>query len=124
MKKSTLTLVAGLLFFNLLLAHNGDPIVPSKTVKANKAEVNISLNDIFLSDYEGVTLFIDFQAITDDMARVNVKKGDTLVVDEDVRDLPNSTIYELDLEQLKTGIYSIELKTVQGITIQKELIID
>ena len=120
MKKITLTITAGFLFFNLLLAHTGDPKVPTKTAKT---EVNISLNDIFLSDYDGLTLFVDFEAITDDVLTVNVKQDGALIMSDDVQDLPCTTIYELDLEQMKPGNYSVELKTAQGITIQKDLLV-
>ncbi len=110
----------GKLFFNLLLAHNGDPKTSKEEVKQ---ETGISLKDIFLSDYENITLFIDFQAVTDDVNELNVKKGGKLVMIDDVSDLPNSSIYEINLDVLSAGQYTIELKTAEGISIQKEIMI-
>lgn len=124
MKKSTLTLVATLLFSSLMFAHNGDPKPTTNTVPEVKTEEGVSLKDIFLSDYEGVTLFVDFQAVKDDVMSLNVIQEETIILADDVRQLPGDTIYELDLEDLKAGSYQVELKTAQGISIKKELIID
>ncbi|MFT4663537.1 MAG: hypothetical protein ACI8YQ_000643 [Polaribacter sp.] len=126
MRKSTLTLVASLLFFNLLLAHNGDPKPASSTTKISPevtTGLGVSLKDIFISDYEGVTLFVDFQAVKDEVESLNLLKGDLVILKDDVHALPSNTIYELDLEKLQAGKYRVELITVQGISIQKDLVV-
>ncbi len=121
MKKCLLTLAAGILFLNLLSAHSGDPETP----KNNSSETTaISLKDIFLSDYDNVTLFIDFQAVAGEITELNVLKNGQALLEDDVRDLPGNTIYELNLEVMNPGTYDVELKTAQGITIQKELIVE
>ncbi|MFK7809073.1 MAG: DUF3244 domain-containing protein [Saprospiraceae bacterium] len=124
MKKNCLTLLACLAICSCLFAHNGDPDSPIKNSTANTSEIGLSLKDIFLSDYEGVTLFIDFQAVKDAVVDVNVRKKEEVIMHDDVRTLPGSTIYELDLSNMKTGNYLVELKTEQGICIQKELTIN
>lgn len=124
MKKNCLTLLACLAICSCVFAHNGDPDSPKSNTSTNATEVGISLKDIFLSDYEGVTLFIDFQAVKDAVVDVNVRAQDNLILHDDVSNLPGSTIYELDLSKLTTGSYLVELKTNQGISIQKELIIN
>ena len=124
MKKSTLTLVAFLLISNLSFEHNGDPktaTTPNKVAPEVVPEVGVSLKDIFLSDYEGVTLFIDFQAIKDDVISLNVIQNNKVILNDDVHNLSTDIIYELDLAKLQAGNYLVELKTAQGIAIQKEL---
>ncbi len=127
MRKSTLTLIAALLFMNLLLAHNGDPKPSKEDTKVSPVatlELGVSLKDIFISDYEGVTLFVDFQAVKDEVNSLNVLKDDVVILKDDVHSLPGNTIYELDLEKLQAGNYLVELETAQGISIQKELVVE
>ena len=124
MKKNCLTLLACLAVFSGLFAHNGDPVSPKETKATNTAETGLSLKDIFLSDYEGVTLFIDFQAVKDAVVDVNVIKGKRTVLHDDVDHLPGNTIYELDLSKLQSGTYLVELNTDQDIHIQKEITIN
>lgn len=127
MRKSTLTLAATLLFFNLLLAHNGDPKPASTTPEASPEVITapgVSLKDIFISDYEGITLFVDFQAVKGDVKSLNVLRDDEVVLRDDVHNLPGNTIYELDLEKLQRGSYRVELETAEGISIRKNLVIE
>ena len=127
MKKYTLTIVAALLFSNLSFAHNGDPkpSTATSTVATDMPlEAGVSLKDIFLADYEGVVLFIDFLAVKDNVTSLNVIMNNKVVLTDDVHNLPANTMYELALEKLTAGKYLVELKTEQGISIQKELIIE
>jgi hypothetical protein len=124
MKKSTLTLIACLLFIKLSFAHNGDPKPHATTLSSGMEDTDVSLKDIFLSDFEGHVLFIDFQALKGDVIQLNLLQGNTIIMNEDVHELPGDTIYELDLEMLSAGNYRVELRTSQGIYIQKEIVVD
>jgi hypothetical protein len=124
MKKSTLTVVIVLFLINLLVAHNGDPKPAVNAIPEGMEDTEVSLKDIFMSDFEGHVLFIDFQALKGDVTHLNLLQGSTIIMNEDVHELPENTIYELDLEKLPAGNYRVELRTSQGIYIQKEIIVD
>jgi hypothetical protein len=124
MKKSTLTLIACLLFINFSFAHNGDPKPDAITVAGGIEDTEVSLKDIFLSDFEGHVLFIDFQALNGDVIQLNLLHENIIIINEDVSELPGNTIYELDLEKLSAGNYRVELRTSQGIYIQKEIVVN
>ena len=135
MKKVTITLAATFLFFNLLFAHNGDPLKFGKTTttKTEKPSFDfaddvvsgaISLRDIFISDYDGVTLYIDFQAVREEVSIVKVLKEEKIIMEDEVSELPSNTIYELDLQKLNAGTYNVELTTAQNISIRMELVVE
>ena len=100
---------------------NGDP--PGNKEEVSKNSGN-SLSNIFYSDYENSTLFIDFQGVNDLIKEVNMLRKDKTVYGDDVQDLPDDTIYELNLDVMRKGKYTLELVTVEGIKIRKEFVID
>ncbi len=100
-------------------AHNGDPVNTEPNSSAT-----IILNNIFISDYEGEALFIDFEAVADLIVTLNIIKDKEIMMGDDVQDLPGNTIYEINLDIMRAGTYTVELVTREGISIQKELIID
>lgn len=102
-------------------ANNGTPV--SSTVSAT-AETSYSLDKIFYSDFENNYVFIDFETITDDLIMINLLRDDKLMMEDDITDLPSNSIYELNIELFRTGNYTIELVTQQGVRIHKKIIIE
>lgn len=123
MKKSYLLLTAIMFMSAFAFAHNGDPLTKNPT-NTNKKSNTISLTDIFISDYEGETLYVDFEAVTDDIAAIKLVSSEKVLMKDNVEDLPGNIIYELNLGALKEGTYEVELLTKEGIIIQKQLVID
>jgi len=123
MKKSYLVLTAIMCMSLFTYAHNGDPLTKNPT-ETNKKSNTISLSNIFISDYEGETLYVDFEAVTDDIATIKLVGAEKTLMKDNVEDLPGNIIYELNLGALKEGTYEVELLTKEGIIIQKQLVID
>ncbi len=79
--------------------------------------INISisktlLEEIFFTNPEKTVYYIDFEATNTQVAQLELwKDQDALVLNETTADLPYNTIYELNIEALGPGTYSIELTT-------------
>ena len=111
------------MFFSLnLMANNGTPTNPTPVVE--KPTSSIAFSKIFYSDYANTTLFIDFEALGNQFAELNILRDDKLMLEDNVTDLPSDTIYEIDLEVLRAGAYTLELKTPEGIKVIKEFVIN
>ena len=54
-------------------------------------------------------LQIDFDMIKDTIQSVNVLKNGEIVKDEDVSEMPNDSVFELDLKRFNKGKYVVEL---------------
>jgi len=121
MKKFLLSLSVILSMSLVAFANNGDP-VKTETTTTSTTE-SISLNHIFIADYEGEALFIDFEAVNDPIVALTVVKDDKVMMEDNVVDLPDNTIYELNLSVMRAGTYTLELLTKEGISIQKEIVI-
>lgn len=87
---------------------NSKPVVSAQ----NLGVINEShLAHIFrLQNQDGI-LLIDFDIIKDAIQSVNVLKNGEIVKDEDVTEVPEDSVFELDLKRLKKGNYTIELVT-------------
>lgn len=69
----------------------------------------------FYSDDENKTYFIDFEKLSFNLSEIVVKdQQGTIVIREDVLDLPVNTIFELDFSDFKSGKYLIELRSFKG----------
>lgn len=93
----------------------------------NKVEMDfITLNETdsdwsFYSDDENKTYFIDFEKLSFNLSEIVVKDKDgTILMREDVLDLPVNTIFELDFSAYKSGKYLIELRSFKGM-LKKEV---
>ncbi len=93
----------------------------------NKVEMDfITLNETdsdwsFYSDDENKTYFIDFEKLSFNLSEIVVKDKDgTILLREDVLDLPVNTIFELDFSAYKSGKYLIELRSFKGM-LKKEV---
>lgn len=104
-----------------LQANNGNP---SSSTVSSTAETSYPLDNIFYNDFENSAVFIDFEAITDDLIMINLFRDGQLMMEDDVTDLPGNSIYEYNTEIFRTGKYTIELVTLQGVKIHKEIAIE
>ena len=121
MTRIILATVVSLIISSFSFAHNGDPVVADKGYHAALVEGQ-TLSDVFLSDYEGKTMFLDFAAVQDNILEVRIFKDENLVLLDTVEDLNDDTIYEINLEVIRAGNYSIELVTPEHI-IEKSIIL-
>ena len=110
-----------LCFCFTIQANNGNPANPSVSASA---ETKYSLDKIFYNDFENHYIFVDFETITDDLIRINLLRDDKLMMEDDVTDLPGNAIYELNTDLFRKGNYTIELITLQGVKIYKEITIE
>jgi len=76
----------------------------------------------FYLDGEQRLYYIDFESINVNLSNIKVKnsKGQ-VVLSDDVADLPVNTIYELDMKNMESGKYHIELTSFIGV-IRKEVV--
>ncbi len=112
-----------LIFCSTVQANNGNPTNADATVTATE-KTSYSLDKIFYNDFENDYLFVDFLSITDDLTQINLLRDDKLMMEVDVRDLPGNAIYELNLNLFRSGNYTIELVTLVGVKIHKDILIE
>lgn len=113
-----------LLAFSLSgMANTGNPVDQSSTIKTLLSPT-YSFSNIFFEDNEGEMLFVDFSAIDDDIKTIKMIRGEQLMLEDNVTDLPADAIYEFSFETVKPGIYTIEITTNQEIKIRKDVIIE
>ena len=81
--------------------------------KEDLTNISISktlLEEIFFTNPEKTIYYIDFEATKTQVAQIQLwKDQDELVLNETTNDLPYNTIYELNIDTLDPGTYSIEL---------------
>ena len=114
------TLIFTICMFCTLSIFAGNPVnPPTGTVPASE------FSKLFFSDYDNTLLFIDFAAMNSQFTKISIFQNNTIVMEEDVSDLLPSTIYEVNLDQLnKSSTYLLKLETADGITINKEFVIN
>ena len=80
----------------------------------------------FYRSKNGAILFIDFKILGEKMERLELKSNENKVIytDNNLFDLPDNTIYELNLEKLERGSYFVELSTFEDNIIHKKIIIN
>jgi hypothetical protein len=77
---------------------------------------NEDLTDIFFTDAVNHLIFIDFEALGEEVSLLTVVSGETIFIKEDISKLPTNAIYEIDLKQLESGKnYKLLLNTPLGI---------
>ena len=121
MKKSILSLVISILLLNTLFAAHSEP---TSTRPPIPISTTFSLSDIFLSGDNGTTLFVDFLAVEDQINQLNITRAGTVVLKDEVSDLPGNTIYEINLSVFRAGVYCIELQTSTGECFEKVIIVE
>ena len=105
---------------NLAVAGSGDGSKPNDPpVKVVAENAPLSVEKVFLGDVENRVLYVDFAAVSEQIIELNILKDGKLMMQDDVNDLPGSTIYEVNLEIIREGTYTVELVTNKDIKIQK-----
>jgi len=100
--------------FVVILLSSISSVANSKPViNLNKMRVLTATHSahIFYFNDLGDILFIDFDIIEDSIETVNVLKNGEIVKTEDVAELPDDVLYELQMNRLSKGNYTIELVT-------------
>lgn len=100
------------------------------------ASTNISLIDpdpttiqeyqpekIFFNNDTNDLLFVDLETISNQVIKINVLQNDAIVMEEDVAELPQNTIHEVELTLFKKGTYTIEIVTLDKVSITKQVTI-
>ena len=95
------------------------PEIPSDS--DHLSTLDIDFNKIFFHGGDGQTLFIDFEAVNIQLLTISLSQGETVFLEDQVADLPLNTIYELNLDIIRPGDYVLELVTLDGISIQKDI---
>lgn len=122
MRIFTLTFLS--LFLTLTTyADTGNPVKESPAIISFDI-LSYSFSNIFFEDAEAEMLFVDFDAIEDDIQSVKLLKNNEVMMEDNVTDLPGDTIYEFTFEAVRAGKYTIELTTTQDIKIRKDIIIE
>ena len=102
-------------------AHNDTPKKPvdsSALIRLNNID---SPTKIFFQDDENEVLFIDFDLVLDEIVAINILRAEALMMEDDVRDLPDNTIYEINFDIIRSGTYVIEVVTSEGNAVRKEI---
>lgn len=78
---------------------------------------------VFFIDNDNKLLFIDFEALGENLEEIKVVNDAAVVYTEDVTNLPMNTIYEVDLKNYQKGVeHEILLKTDFGILTKRFII--
>lgn len=97
---------------------NSKPVLSLKNLGILSAK---HFSHIFYLNDLGNILLIDFDILNDRIQTVRITKNGEFVKAEDVSELPEDSIYELDLNLLSKGKYTIELITNTHQSISNEL---
>ena len=122
--KASLSTVMLFLCLNLGNVLNANNTNPSEATVTSSEETRYALDKIFFNDFENNYLFVDFEPVTDELTFVNLWRGEELMMVDNVTDLPSNTIYEFNTGLLRSGDYTIELVTLEGVKIHKKLSIE
>ena len=118
-----IAIMALILPISSMANNEGSPITGRLSQVVEIVNDYYSFNKIFFDDDEGKTLFIDFEVIEDEITELNVVRDTELLMSDNVSDLPADAIYEINLDVLKSGIYTIEIVTRENIRIQKAILV-
>lgn len=93
-----------------LASKSGESIESSKL-----KEIQADNWDIFADD-ENKIYYVDFESLNITLSDIVVKNSSgSVVLKDDVFDLPVDTIYEIDLSDAKKGTYKIELRSYTSV---------
>lgn len=116
-------------FFALFLVFSSFSLSAQSMASVGKIDMEIiNLDETeadwsFYADEESKTYYIDFEKLSFNLSEIVVKDATgTIVVQEDVLDLPVNTIFELDFGNFQSGKYIIELRSFKGV-LKKEIIL-
>ena len=93
---------------SILLAQKAATENPEKFTKKGTSGISIQLDNaddltktVFFIDGQNQVLFIDFEALEEDLEEIRVVNDEKIVYTENVTSLPTNTIYEVDIKQYK-----------------------
>ncbi|MCI5083412.1 MAG: DUF3244 domain-containing protein [Saprospiraceae bacterium] len=111
-----------LLFFFFLCLAGTALQAQSLAAKGGEALENSNLKEIpadnwdIFADDENKIYYVDFESLNITLSDIVVKsESGSVVLKDDVFDLPVDTIYEIDLSDAKKGTYKIELRSFTSI---------
>jgi hypothetical protein len=97
---------------------NSKPVIKLKDLRGFSAK---HFAHIFYLNELGNILLIDFDILNGRVQTVKITKNGEFVRADDVSELPEDSIYELDLNLLSKGKYTVELITSKEQSIINEL---
>ena len=104
-----------LLTFSALYSQNAE--IPTNVNELenlnNLNRVTSMSGEVFFTDPDNKVYYIDFEATKSQVTQIQLwKNQEKLVKNENTDELPYNTIYELKIDNLAPGEYSIELTTI------------
>lgn len=123
MKMLTLSVIIILVAYFSSLAMGGN----NPQLSFEGMPVNYSPSDygnIFYQDPDNQILLIDFKEVSAPLTKIQVLKGRTVLMEDELSDLAADSIYEVDLKEFKEGNYVVTLTTRFEGTIEEEIRID
>lgn len=115
------TFFISLLFAASVSATNNHPHLENPNRSKFTPFFTIDFNKIFFFGEDESVIFIDFQAFANPLASIVLKQEEKVMMIDEVSDLPFNAIYELNLEIMRPGQYTLELETEDGIKILKDI---
>ena len=106
---------------NFVFASSGNSHTPNDPPIKTTERSSLSIQKVFLGDVENRVLYVDFAAVSEHIIELNILRDGKLMMQDKVDDLPDSTIYEVNLEVIREGTYIVELVMDKDIKIQKEI---
>lgn len=111
-----------LLVFFFLMAIGFTATAQSLASKSGEATQSSKLKEIqadnwdIFADDENKIYYVDFESLNITLADIVVKNASgSIILKDDVFDLPVDTIYEIDLSDQKKGTYKIELRSFTSV---------
>lgn len=111
-----------LLVFFFLMAIGFTATAQSLASKSGEATQSSKLKEIqadnwdIFADDENKIYYVDFESLNITLADIVVKNASgSVILKDDVFDLPVDTIYEIDLSDQKKGTYKIELRSFTSV---------
>lgn len=80
----------------------------------------LAKRSIFTNDLDKV-VYVDFQALHLEVTSIEVRQGNHVVLHDDASETPADGIYELHMGAFNPGQYTLEVKTSNGLIIQKDI---
>lgn len=80
----------------------------------------LAKRSIFTNDEDKV-VYVDFQALNLEVASIEVRQGNHVVLQDDASETPADGIYELHMGAFNPGQYTLEIKTSSGLILKKDI---
>lgn len=98
-----------ILFTNNTITPNSYDTNNTHSYTCNFKYENVEVKNIFFTNESEDLIYIDFLAISSEVNQVKIFANDQEVLVEDVNELPQNSIYEVDLTILQKGDYEIQV---------------